>query len=90
MQLLARVVERRTLDGQAFYQRSAAIFAEVEEAENAFRDTQPRGLLRALPSAPDPHLSPAAAAEFPRPIPAYLTCRSGQGDPLVDLVSALN
>ena len=35
-----------TLDGDEYYRRCVAILAEVEEAESAMRDAQPRGLLR--------------------------------------------
>ena len=75
-----------TLDGRAFYQRCLAILAEVDEAENIFRDAQPRGLLRI-----DAHgflsrtfLLPRLD-EFLRRYP-LLDLQIGQGDRLVDLV----
>src|ERR1700719_5153030 len=37
---------RSTLDGEAYYQRCVAILGEIEDAEAAFRDAKPRGLLR--------------------------------------------
>src|ERR1700677_300121 len=37
---------RSTLDGEAYYQRCLAILGEIEDAEAAFRDAKPRGLLR--------------------------------------------
>jgi len=37
---------RSTLDGDAYYQRCMTILGEIEEAESAFRDAKPRGLLR--------------------------------------------
>jgi DNA-binding transcriptional LysR family regulator len=37
---------RPTLDGEAFYQRCLAILADLEDAEGAFSQVQPRGLLR--------------------------------------------
>jgi DNA-binding transcriptional LysR family regulator len=37
---------RSTLDGEAYYQRCVAILGEIEDAESAFRDAKPRGLLR--------------------------------------------
>ena len=48
----ARLLERTTrhvtptLDGEDYYRRCVAILAEVEEAEGAMRDSEPRGLLR--------------------------------------------
>jgi DNA-binding transcriptional LysR family regulator len=35
-----------TSDGEAYYRRCVAILADVEEAESAFSDARPRGLLR--------------------------------------------
>src|SRR6202044_3430026 len=37
---------RSTLDGDAYYQRCVAILGEIGDAESAFRDANPRGLLR--------------------------------------------
>ena len=37
---------RSTLDGDAYYQRCVAILGEIEEAESAFRNAKPHGLLR--------------------------------------------
>src|SRR5262245_16699666 len=37
---------RPTLDGEAYYQRSIAILADIEDAEGAFAGVKPRGLLR--------------------------------------------
>lgn len=39
-------VVRPTLDGEAYYQRCRAILADVEEAEDAFAGTTPKGKLR--------------------------------------------
>lgn len=88
----ARLLERTTrhvtptLDGQAFYQRCLAILAEVDEAENIFRDTQPRGLLRV-----DAHGHLTRTVLLPRLhefLDRYplLDLQIGQGDRLVDLV----
>lgn len=91
-QLGARLLDRTTrhvtptLDGEAHYQRCLAILAEVDEAENAFRDAQPRGVLRV-----DAHglltrvfLLPHLQAFMDRyPL---LDLQIGQGDRLVDLV----
>src|SRR5690349_5345434 len=35
-----------TQEGQAHYQRCLRLLADMEEAETAFRDARPRGLLR--------------------------------------------
>ncbi|WP_394825516.1 LysR family transcriptional regulator [Pendulispora albinea] len=35
-----------TLDGEAYYQRCLRLLADVEEAESAFKDAKPKGLLR--------------------------------------------
>jgi DNA-binding transcriptional LysR family regulator len=77
---------RSTLDGEAYYQRCVAILGEVEDAESAFRDTKPRGLLRVdvhgtlarhfvLPALP------VFLAEYPD-----LQLQMSEGDRLVDLV----
>ncbi|MFB9947408.1 LysR family transcriptional regulator [Rhizobium puerariae] len=75
-----------TLDGRAFYQRCLAILAEVDEAENIFRDAQPRGLLRV-----DAHGFLTRTFLLPRLqefLDRYplLDLQIGQGDRLVDLV----
>lgn len=88
----ARLLERTTrhvtptLDGQDYYRRCIAILAEVEEAEAAMRDAQPRGLLRI-----DAH--PLLTRTFILPhLPDFLgrhpqlDLQIGQGDRLVDLV----
>jgi len=77
---------RSTLDGEAFYQRCIAILGDVEDAEAAFSQAKPRGLLRVdvhgtlarhfvLPGLP------AFQAEYPD-----LQLHLGEGDRLVDLV----
>lgn len=75
-----------TLDGEEYYRRCVAILAEVEEAESAMRDAQPRGLLRF-----DAH--PLLTRTFILPkLPDFLArhplieLQIGQGDRLVDLV----
>jgi len=75
-----------TLDGRAFYQRCLAILADVDEAENIFRDAQPRGLLRV-----DAHGFLTRTFLLPRLhefLDRYplLDLQIGQGDRLVDLV----
>lgn len=75
-----------TLDGKAFYERCLAILAEIDEAENVFRDAQPRGLLRV-----DAHGLLTRTFLLPRLqefLDRYpmLDLQLGQGDRLVDLV----
>jgi DNA-binding transcriptional LysR family regulator len=87
-----RLIERTTRhvtptpDGEDYYRRCVAILDDIEEAEAALRDAQPRGVLRidAHPLLTRtfllPHL-PAFLAAYP-----LLDLRIGQGDRLVDLV----
>lgn len=87
-----RLLERTTRhvtpthDGEAFYGRCVSILADLDEAENVFRDAQPRGLLRidAHPLLTRtfllPHLD-AFLGRYP-----HLDLQIGQGDRLVDLV----
>lgn len=88
----ARLLDRTTrhvtptLDGRAFYERCLSILAEMEEAENIFRDAQPRGLLRI-----DAHSLLTRRFLLPH-LPEFLDrypllgLHIGQGDRLVDLV----
>ncbi|WP_420872594.1 LysR family transcriptional regulator [Nitrospirillum pindoramense] len=75
-----------TLDGEAFYQRCLRLLADVEEAEGAFRATNPKGLLRV-----DVHGTLARHFLFPA-LPDLLARHPGlelsisEGDRLVDLV----
>lgn len=75
-----------TLDGEAHYRRCLALIADLEDAEGAFGDSKPKGLLRidvhgtlarhfVLPSLP------AFLAEYPE-IEFYMS----EGDRLVDLI----
>jgi DNA-binding transcriptional LysR family regulator len=75
-----------TLDGEAYYRRCLAILADIEEAEGAFTDARPRGLLRVdvhgvlarrflLPGLPQ------FLARYPE-----LSLHLSEGDRLVDLV----
>jgi DNA-binding transcriptional LysR family regulator len=75
-----------TLDGEAFYRRCLSILAELEEAENVFRDDRPRGLLRidAHPLLTRTFLLPHLP-EFLQRYP-QIDLHLGQGDRLVDLV----
>ena len=89
VQLLQRTTRhvKATLDGEAYYRRCIAILGDVEDAEAAFSDAKPRGLLRinvhgtltrhfVLPALP------AFLARYPD-----LQLHIGEGDRLVDLVS---
>ena len=88
----ARLLQRTTrqvsptLDGEAYYQRCLRLLDELDEAESAFRQRAPRGLLRVdvqgalarrfvLPGLPD------FLATYPE-----LTLQLTEGDRLVDLV----
>lgn len=75
-----------TLDGEAYHRRCVAILADVEDAEGAFMDARPSGLLRVdmqgtlartfvLPGLPD------FLARYPD-----LRMHIGEGDRWVDLV----
>ncbi|WP_413988651.1 LysR family transcriptional regulator [Labrys okinawensis] len=75
-----------TLDGEAYYRRCTAILADIEDAEAAFSDAKPRGLLRidvhgtlarffVLPGLPD------FLARYPD-----LQLHISEGDRFVDLV----
>ncbi|UAL09735.1 LysR family transcriptional regulator [Caulobacter segnis] len=88
----ARLLQRTTrqvsptLDGEAYYQRCLRLLDELEDAEGAFRQHKPRGLLRVdvqgalarrflLPDLPD------FLAAYPE-----LRIQMTEGDRLVDLV----
>jgi len=77
---------RPTLDGEAYYRRCLAILDDIEDAESAFRDTHPRGLLRV-----DVHGTLARHFILPS-LPAFLETYPGielqlsEGDRLADLV----
>lgn len=75
-----------TLDGEAYHRRCLAIIADVEDADAAFGDAKPKGLLRV-----DVHGTLARHFVLPG-LPAFLErypgleLRLGEGDRLVDLV----
>jgi DNA-binding transcriptional LysR family regulator len=75
-----------TLDGEAYHRRCVAILAEVEDAEGAFLDARPTGLLRV-----DMHGTLARAFVLPD-LPDFLSrypglrVHIGEGDRWVDLV----
>nr|WP_315233957.1 LysR family transcriptional regulator [uncultured Albidiferax sp.] len=88
----ARLLERTTrqvsptLDGDSYYQRCLRLLADMEEAEESFRNTTPKGLLRV-------NLQGTLARNFVVPaLPAFLQrypgieLHIGEGDRLVDLV----
>lgn len=75
-----------TLDGEAYYRRCLAIIADVEEAEGAFGDKKPSGLLRV-------DVYGTLARHFMLPaLPKFLAANPdlrlhiGEGERLVDLV----
>jgi DNA-binding transcriptional LysR family regulator len=75
-----------TQDGEAYYQRCVRLLADLDEAEGAFRATEPAGLLRV-------NLQPTLARNFVFPaLPDFLQrypriqLHVGEGDRLVDLV----
>jgi DNA-binding transcriptional LysR family regulator len=75
-----------TQDGAAYYERCVRLLADLDEAEGAFRGTEPSGLLRV-------NLQPTLARHFVFPaIPGFLArypgirLHVGEDDRLVDLV----
>ncbi|GAB3419086.1 LysR family transcriptional regulator [Massilia agilis] len=75
-----------TQDGAAYYERCVRLLADLDEAEGAFRGTEPAGLLRV-------NLQPTLARHFVFPaLPAFLAryprlqLHVGEDDRLVDLV----
>ena len=77
---------RLTHDGEAHYRRCVRLIADLEEAEESFRNTAPKGLLRA-------NLQGTLARTFVVPaLPAFLAqypqieLHLGEDDRLVDLV----
>src|ERR1700735_4747981 len=75
-----------TLDGEAYHRRCLGLIADLEDAEAAFGDAKPRGLLRV-----DVHGTLARHFVLPR-LPAFLAqypeidLHIGEGDRLVDLL----
>ncbi|HVI56552.1 MAG TPA: LysR family transcriptional regulator [Luteibacter sp.] len=75
-----------TLDGEAYHRRCVAILAEVEDAESAFLDARPTGLLRV-----DMHGTLSRTFVLPA-LPEFLASypglriQLGEGDRWVDLV----
>jgi DNA-binding transcriptional LysR family regulator len=75
-----------TLDGEAYHRRCVAILSEVEDAEGAFLDARPTGLLRV-----DMHGTLARTFVLPD-LPNFLArypglrIHLGEGDRWVDLV----
>ncbi len=75
-----------TLDGEAYYRRCLSLLAEMEETENLFRNTAPKGLLRVnLQGALATHFVVPALPEFLQRYPG-IELQIGEGDRLVDLV----
>ncbi|OCC03101.1 transcriptional regulator [Labrys sp. WJW] len=85
LQRTTRVVTP-TLDGEAYYHRCLAILADIEDAEAAFGDTKPRGLLRIdVHGTLARHFLMPGLADFLERYPG-LQLHIGEGDRLVDLV----
>jgi DNA-binding transcriptional LysR family regulator len=91
-QLGARLLQRTTrhvsptLDGEAYYRRCIAVLNDLEEAEAAFGDAKPRGLLRIdVHGTLARHFMLPALPEFLARYPD-LELHIGEGDRLVDLV----
>lgn len=88
----ARLLERTTRqvrlthDGEAYYHRCVRLLADLEEADNAFRDTRPKGLLRAnLQGTLAKHFIVPALGQFMDEYPD-ITLHIEEDDRLVDLV----
>ena len=85
LQRTTRVVSP-TLDGEAYYHRCLAILADIEDAEAAFGDTKPRGLLRIdVHGTLARHFLLPGLTDFLERYPG-LQLHIGEGDRLVDLV----
>lgn len=88
----ARLLERTTRqvrlthDGEAYYHRCVRLLADLDEADNAFRDTRPKGLLRAnLQGTLAKHFIVPALDQFMDQYPD-ITLHIEEDDRLVDLV----
>lgn len=88
----ARLLERTTRqvrlshDGEAYYHRCVRLLADLEEADGAFRDTRPKGLLRAnLQGTLAKHFVVPALGQFMADYPD-ITLHIEEDDRLVDLV----
>lgn len=87
-----RLVERTTRtvrlthDGEAYYRRCVRLIADLEEAEASFRNTAPKGLLRAnLQGTLARYFVVPALPEFLAQFP-QIELHLGEDDRLVDLV----
>ncbi|MEH0874839.1 LysR family transcriptional regulator [Pectobacterium cacticida] len=88
----ARLLERTTRqvrlthDGEAYYQRCVRLLADLEEADSAFREAQPKGVLRAnLQGTLAKHFVVPALDQFLSRYPE-LSLHLEEDDRLVDLV----
>ncbi len=88
----ARLLERTTRtvrlthDGEAYYRRCVRLIADLEEAEGAFRNAAPKGLLRVnLQGTLARHFVVPALPDFLARYPG-LDVHIGEDDRLVDLV----
>lgn len=79
-------IVRLTQDGEAYYQRCLRLLADMEEAENAFRNIAPTGLLRVnLQGTLARHFVMPTLAGFVAQYPG-ITLHISEDDRLVDLV----
>lgn len=75
-----------TLDGEAYYQRCVRLLTDMEDAEGAFKNAAPKGLLRVnLQGTLARHFVVPALPEFLERYPG-IELHIGEGDRLVDLV----
>lgn len=77
---------RLTHEGETYYRRCARLLADLEEADGAFRDVSPKGLLRVnLQGTLAKHFVVPALHEFLERHPG-ITLHIGEDDRFVDLV----
>jgi DNA-binding transcriptional LysR family regulator len=88
----ARLLERTTrtvsptLDGEAYYQRCVRLLTDMEEAEDAFKNAAPKGLLRVnLQGTLARYFVVPALPDFLRRYPG-IRLHIGESDQVVDLV----
>ncbi len=76
---------RMTHEGEAYYHRCQRLLADLEEADSAFRDAQPKGQLRVnLQGTLAKHFVMPALGEFIAQYPG-VTLHLGEDDRLIDL-----
>lgn len=78
---------RPTLDGEAYYQRCVQLLAELEEAELAFREVAPKGLLRVDLRIPRHELRQRRNHEVLGQGPVQIELSLSESDRFVDLIA---